>query len=112
MTFKKSGLHQFSHAISSMSYANERARPADFLASTRPFSLKTGMSLSRAINVATVFKAQGKLTTAQIKSIDSALLIVEPICGAPVRPTSQPALDLVQSAIFTLAGVNAAAGSN
>ena len=65
-----------------------------------------------ALNVATVFKAQGKLTTAQIESIDDAVLIIRPICGAPVKPSSQQALDLVQSAVFALAGVNAAAGSN
>ena len=64
-----------------------------------------------ALKVATVFKAQGKLSASQIVSIDSVLLIITPICGAGTKPSGEIALGLVQSAVFTLAGVNTAARS-
>ena len=63
------------------------------------------------LKVATVFKAQGKLSPSQIASIDSAVLIITPICGAGTKPSGEIALGLVQDAVFTLAGVNTAARS-
>ncbi len=63
------------------------------------------------LKVATVFKAQGKLSPTQIASIDSAVLIITPICGAGTKPSGEIALGLVQSAVYTLAGVNTAARS-
>ncbi len=64
-----------------------------------------------ALKVATVFKAQGKLSVLQIESINSAVLIITPICGAGAKPSGEIALGLVQDAVFTLAGVNTAARS-
>ncbi len=64
-----------------------------------------------ALKVATVFRTQGKLSVGQISSIDSAVLIITPICGSGVKPSSKIALSLVESAVLTLAAVNTAAWS-
>ncbi len=65
-------------------------------------------SASSATYILTVMKAQGKLNASQISSVDQAVTLIDPICGAPVRPTALSALDTVNRALFTLNGVKLA----
>ena len=65
-------------------------------------------SASSATYILTVMKAQGKLSDPQITSVDQAVTLIDPICGAAVRPTALTALDTVNRAILTLNGVKLA----
>lgn len=64
-----------------------------------------------ALIVATVLRAQGKLLPHQIATVGSAITVIDPMCGADVRPSGFQALDMVEGAVLTLTGVNATAGS-
>ena len=65
-------------------------------------------SASSAAYILTVMKAQGKLSAPQITSVDQAVNLIDPICGAPIRPTALTALDTVNRALLTLNGVKLA----
>ncbi len=65
-------------------------------------------SASSATYILTVMKAQGKLSDPQISSVDQAINLIDPICGAAIRPTAITALDTVNRALFTLNGVKLA----
>jgi len=65
-----------------------------------------------ALTIVTVLKAQGKLQPDQIASVDNAVSVIDPICGAPTRPTGAEALSKIQGAVLTISGVNTAAGGN
>ncbi len=67
-------------------------------------------SASSALIVATVYRAQGKLMPHHIASVGDAIQVIDPICGAAVRPSGFQALDMVEGAVLTLSGVNATAG--
>jgi len=58
-----------------------------------------------AVMVLTTLKAQGELTSTQISQVDQAVAVVDPICGAAIRPTTVNALDAVNHALLTLNGV-------
>ena len=65
-------------------------------------------SASSATMILTVMKAQGRLGARQIAQVDQALDLIDPICGAEVRPTALTALDTVNRALLTLNGVKLA----
>lgn len=65
-------------------------------------------SASSATMILTTMKAQGKLSESQITSVGQAINLIDPICGAPIRPTALTALDTVNRALLTLNGVKLA----
>jgi hypothetical protein len=62
-------------------------------------------SASSAVLVLTTLKAQGELTVYQTAQVSRAVDVIDPICGAEVRPTTTTALDAVNRALLVLNGV-------
>ncbi len=62
-------------------------------------------SAASAVMVLATLKAQGELTATQIIQVDLAVNVVDPICGAAVRPVTVDALDVVNRALLILNGV-------
>lgn len=67
-------------------------------------------SASSTTYILTVMKAQGQLSAGQITQVDQAVNLIDPICGAPIRPTALTALDVVNRALLILNGVKLAGG--
>jgi len=60
------------------------------------------MTATSAVRAATVLKAQGALTVAQVVTIDRSIATIDPICGADAPPDTTSALALVNDAVFRL----------
>ncbi len=65
-------------------------------------------SASATTMILTVMKAQGQLSASQITRVDQAVDLIDPICGAEVRPVTTNALGDLNRAILQLNGVKLA----
>lgn len=57
------------------------------------------------INIMSSLKAQGKLSEQNIKDVDAAIAIVDPICSSTERPTGTAYLTTLQMGVLQLQGV-------
>ena len=60
---------------------------------------------SSALTVLTVQKAKGELNASQIELVDQAVAIIDPVCGAPSRPSDLAAIESLENALLILQGV-------
>lgn len=58
-----------------------------------------------AVNMLTGMKAQGRLTTEQIETVNTVVDTLDPICGAAEVPSVDAALAIVERQILIMNGV-------
>ena len=57
------------------------------------------------LTILTVQKSQGELTPSQIALVDQGVGVIDPICSAPSRPSSQQAIVDLERGLLILQGV-------
>ena len=72
--------------------------------------LNSCAAAASGLNMLTAMKAQGRLSTEQIVTIDSAVDVIDPICGAGEVPDVETALAALETQLLLMQGVIIDAG--